>query len=154
MKLNEYIQKLCCFYVSDWHLTVMLLPYINSKIEENSSIYMRCENNIENNMKILLEKLKIKNKSKIMNLNWNNNRLAEETEDPKDKIYIVSGTRAYIKNTNELIQQYYKGKDTNVKIINCYEISKDNNFNDIVEENGYKRMVNTKGECDISVMTK
>ena len=47
MKLRKYIHKLCCFYASDWHLTVMLLPYINSKIEENSSIYMKCENDIE-----------------------------------------------------------------------------------------------------------
>ena len=47
MKLNKYMQKICCFYASDWHLTVMLLPYINNKIKENVSIYMRCENNIE-----------------------------------------------------------------------------------------------------------
>lgn len=47
MKLNKYIQKSCCFYASDWHLTVMLLPYINNKVQENCSIYMKCENNIE-----------------------------------------------------------------------------------------------------------
>ena len=54
MKLNKYIQKSCCFYASDWHLTVMLLPYINNKVQENCSIYMKCENNIEEKMNILL----------------------------------------------------------------------------------------------------
>ena len=70
MKLNKYIQKLCCFYASDWHLTVMLLPYINNKVEENCSIYMKCENNIEEKMNILLNKLTLKNKKNIMNINW------------------------------------------------------------------------------------
>ena len=31
--------KLCSFYVSDWHLVTMLLPYINKKIKfEQSTI--------------------------------------------------------------------------------------------------------------------
>ena len=57
MKLNKYIQKSCCFYASDWHLTVMLLPYINNKVQENCSIYMKCENNIEEKMNILACKI-------------------------------------------------------------------------------------------------
>ena len=56
MKLNKYIQKSCCFYASDWHLTVMLLPYINNKVQENCSIYMKCENNIEEKKVIFLMK--------------------------------------------------------------------------------------------------
>ena len=32
---NNKIEKLCCFYVSDFHLEMILLPYINKKIEEN-----------------------------------------------------------------------------------------------------------------------
>ena len=68
MKLNKYIQKSCCFYASDWHLTVMLLPYINNKVQENCSIYMKCENNIEEKMNILLNKLTLKNKKNIIKL--------------------------------------------------------------------------------------
>ena len=60
MKLNKCIEKVCCFYASDWHLTVMLLPYINKNIDEKNKIYMKFEHSIEDKMKILLGKLQIK----------------------------------------------------------------------------------------------
>lgn len=147
MKLNKHIQKLCCFYASDWHLTVMLLPYINSKIEENTSIYMKCENNIEEKMETLLDKLLIKNKESIKNINWN--ETVEEEYDDKEKIYIVSGNETYIETKNNLIEQYYMNKETKVKIINCYELSEKNDLNDIIEKNGYTQILNTKGESAI-----
>lgn len=151
MKLNKYIQKLCCFYASDWHLTVMLLPYINSKIEENTSIYMKCENNIEEKMETLLDKLLIKNKESIKNINWK--ETVEEEYDDKEKIYIVSGTENYIETKNKLIEQYYMNKETKVKIINCYELSENNNLNEIIEKNGYTQILNTKGESTIESVT-
>ncbi|MBP3503093.1 MAG: hypothetical protein J6K42_06445 [Clostridia bacterium] len=148
MKLKKYIHKVCCFYASDWHLTVMLLPYINSKIEENSSIYMKCENNIEEKMNILLNKLDIKNKRNIMNINWNN-KVQEDINDDKEKIFIVSGKNSYIENTNEIIEKYYINKDVPVKIINCYELTEEKNLKEIIQKNGYTQMLNTKGESKI-----
>lgn len=149
MKLNKYIQKLCCFYASDWHLTVMLLPYINNKIKESSSIYMRCENNIEDKMKILLDKLEIKNKRDIMEINWNN-QVAENDLEEKEKIYIVSGCNKYIESTNRIIEQYYENTNTNVKIINCYEINNNSDIRQIIKKNGYKQILNTRGENNIT----
>ena len=31
--LNNDVERLCSFYVSDWHLITMLLPYINKEIK-------------------------------------------------------------------------------------------------------------------------
>ena len=148
MKLNKYIQKSCCFYASDWHLTVMLLPYINNKVQENCSIYMKCENNIEKKMNILLNKLTLKNKKNIMNINWGN-LVAEDNIDDNEKIYIVSGSDKYIKNINSLIEQCYDKKNYNIKIINCYEVRDNEDLGKIISENGYTQILNTKGECDI-----
>lgn len=148
MKLNKYIQKSCCFYASDWHLTVMLLPYINNKVQENCSIYMKCENNIEEKMNILLNKLTLKNKKNIMNINWGN-LVAEDDVDDNEKIYIVSGSDKYIKNINNLIEQCYDKKNYNIKIINCYEVRDNEDLGKIISENGYTQILNTKGECDI-----
>lgn len=148
MKLNKYIQKSCCFYASDWHLTVMLLPYINNKVQENCSIYMKCENNIEEKMNILLNKLTLKNKKNIMNINWEN-LVAEDNIDDNEKIYIVSGSDKYIKNINNLIEQCYDKKNYNIKIINCYEVRDNEDLGKIISENGYTQILNTKGECDI-----
>ena len=33
------IEKICSFYVSDWHLVTMLLPYINKEINEKDDTY-------------------------------------------------------------------------------------------------------------------
>ena len=148
MKLRKYIHKLCCFYASDWHLTVMLLPYINSKIEENSSIYMKCENDIEEKMTVLLNKLDIKNKRNIMNINWNN-KVQEDNNDDNEKIYIVSGKNSYIQKTNKIIENYYENKDVPVKIINCYEVTEEKNLKEIIKENGYTQILNTRGESNI-----
>lgn len=148
MKLKKYVQKICCFYASDWHLTVMLLPYISNKIEQKSSIYMRCENNIEEKMNILLDKLELKNKNDILKINWNN-LVAEDENNENEKVYIVSGSIDYIKNTNENIEQYYVDKEENVKIINCYEVNEKSDLVGIINENKYTQILNTSGECNI-----
>ena len=58
--------KLCSFYVSDWHLVTMLLPYINKKINEQAKIATILENDIQENVKTLVEKLNLKNAEKIL----------------------------------------------------------------------------------------
>ena len=145
MKLKKYIQNLCCFYASDWHLTVMLLPYICKKINEDSSIYMKCENDIKQKLEILLNKLSVKNEKRIMSMSWNNTVNEDET-DSKEKIYIISGSEEFIENKNKEIEEYYQNKDENIKIINCYEVNENCRLKDIIEENGYTKILNTKGE--------
>ena len=71
-KESKKVEKLCSFYVSNWHLVTMLLPYINKKIEKNTKIITILENNIEENIKKLLERLNLKNKEKILKINWKN----------------------------------------------------------------------------------
>ena len=86
-----------------------------------------------------------------MNINWKN-LVAEDDFDDNEKIYIVSGNNEYIKDMNNLIEKYYNEKDCNIKIINCYEVNKNDDLDKIIKENGYTRILNTKGECDIKKM--
>ena len=148
MKLNKCIKKVCCFYASDWHLTVMLLPYINKNIEEKNKIYMKFENSIEDNMKILLDKLELKNEENIRNINWSQNVQEDEYCD-NEKIYIISGSEEYIREKNESIEQYYSEKEDKVKIINCYQVIDEKDFKNVIKENNYKNILNTKGEHTI-----
>jgi len=69
---NYHVEKLCGFYVSDWHLATTVLPYINSKIEENTKVITFLENNIEKNIQILMQKLNLKNKNDILKIRWKN----------------------------------------------------------------------------------
>ena len=62
IKSNQENQKVCSFYASDWHLVTMLLPYINKKINEEIKIATILEQDAEEKVAILLDKLNIKNK--------------------------------------------------------------------------------------------
>ena len=69
---QQNIKKLCNFYVSDLHLSVMLLPYISKQINEDVEITTIFEKLDKENIEAVLEKLNVKNKEEILNINWFN----------------------------------------------------------------------------------
>ena len=69
---NDNIKKICNFYMSDWHFTVMLLPYINKEINMKTQIFTIFENDITQKVKTLVDKLNLKNKDQILKINWKN----------------------------------------------------------------------------------
>ncbi len=121
---KETIDKKCCFYVSDFHLEMTIVPYINRKIAENKNIVIITQNNLEDTIKILISRMNIKNKQKILELNWNNNNLNSITEN--DNIIIINGTKEFINDKNEEIKHKFSNK--NIELVNCY------NFDEIKDE--------------------
>lgn len=148
------LTKLCSFYVSDWHLVTMLLPYINKKINEQAKIATILEKDIQENIKVLLEKLNLKNKEKIEQINWTNEQrknIFSNIENSKEIIIIVNGGKDFIKNKNEKIEKYIETHEINkkVKIINCFEVIEYNgSISDVLEE--HDMVLNTSGEREIS----
>ena len=71
MLVENKIEKLCCFYVSDFHLEMILLPYINNKLDEN--IIIKTERDLRDTVETLVSKMNLheENKEKILNLGWN-----------------------------------------------------------------------------------
>ena len=63
-KQMRKINKMCSFYVNDWHLTVMMLPYINGKLQENEKVTIISEENLLNNINTILERTNIKEEYK------------------------------------------------------------------------------------------
>ena len=75
MTTNEKIsKKMCCFYASDFHLEMTILPYINKKIEENKKVIVVTQNNLEETIKHLVKNVNINKdiKEKVLNINWKN----------------------------------------------------------------------------------
>ena len=148
------LTKLCSFYVSDWHLVTMLLPYINKKINEQAKRATILEKDIQENIKVLLEKLNLKNKEKIEQINWTNEQrknIFSNIENSKEIIIIVNGGKDFIKNKNEKIEKYLETHEINkkVKIINCFEVIEYNgSISDVLEE--HDMVLNTSGEREIS----
>lgn len=164
MNNENNVMKLCSFYVSDWHLITMLLPYINKKINEETKIATILENDIQNNVEMLLKKLNLKNEEKILNINWKNKKEVKYSKISKmiennigSKILIiVNGTKEYIENANMILDKYVQNNlekieksNTIIKIVDCYEIVE---FNGSIVEilDKHDKILNTSGEKEIN----
>lgn len=151
------ITKICSFYVSEWHLTTMLLPYINEEIEKENNVSTILERNLEDKIKILIERTGIKNKNKVLNINWDSSYIvnidkiiADLFKNKDNKTIIVNGNVKYINEVNKKISNYVEKNNIcqNIKIINCYEVTNfENNFDEIL--NLHNKVLNTTGERKI-----
>lgn len=161
--LNNSIERLCSFYVSDWHLVTMLLPYVNKQINEKANIITILEKDIEENIKTLIQKLNLKNEEKILNINWKKsngikyseikNKMKELEKDEKLNIVFISGSKNYIDMVDKNITKFLddnknKYREINIKIINCFEVGEfNNNIQEILDK--HDKILNTSGEKEI-----
>lgn len=152
---NYQVEKLCGFYVSDWHLTTTILPYINSKIDEKTKVITILEN-----IKVLMEKLNLKNKNEILSIRWTSvdskkytdieNILNTEITKNAENIILISGNRNYIEIINSNINKWLeKANLKSIKIIDFFEVTEfNNNIVNILD--GHDKILNTSGEREIS----
>ena len=132
---NERKQKTCCLYVSEFHLEMILVPYITEKIEEKITILT--EKSLKETITILISKMNLKeeNKQKILELGWDGKNEVKENSN-----IIIIGSKKYIEQKNKEIE------NINVKsILDCYDFEKEkNNIEDIIKK--YKNSLNTLGK--------
>lgn len=141
-------ERMCSFYASEFHLEMIILPYINKEIEENKKIIIITEENLEDSIKILVSKINLEEsrKRKILDLDWNNDYI-EKIEDLKSKNYnemciIINGTEKFIEDINYILEET-KFKDK-INILNCYKIDDiKNHMQDIVLK--HEKVLNTSG---------
>lgn len=132
---NKRIERICSFYVSDFHLEMILLPYINEKIDNKEEVTILTEKNLEETLKILLSKMNIKeeNKQKILELGWSGEEKIKENAN-----VIIIGSESYIKEKNEQIEDA-------ISILDCYDFEKvKDNIDNIT--NKYEKRLNTLGK--------
>ena len=134
--------KICLFCASDYHLEMILLPYIKNKIDDSRFVILTQEN-LEESMKILLKKINIDEsiKEKIWNLKWN----VKEFDDVKDLLtkeknntIIINGNYKYIKEINRQIKDIEK-----INIIDCYHIE-DKDVDIELLSKSYETILNTR----------
>lgn len=141
-QINE---KLCLFCASDYHLEMILLPYIKNRLD-NSNFVIFTENSLEKTLEILLTKINIdeESKKKIKNINWNNNdrikyKQLEENKD-KDIYIIINGELNYIKTIDNNIKNFI---NKGYRVVHCYHVGDTNiNIDEISKE--YDYVLNTK----------
>ena len=120
-------KKYCCFYASDFHLEMILLPYIKNNLEDSKTLIFT-QDSLSESVKQVLDRTNINanEKNEILNINWNNNIFNIE-EIKNNYTVVINGEKKYIDEINKKILNL---ELKNVTIINCYNINifKDNIF--------------------------
>ena len=154
---QQSIKRFCNFYVSNLHLSVMLLPYISKQIDEDVEITTIFEKLEKVEIEKILDKLNVKNKDEILNINWfNGNKNTYEKietvidntiKENKKLTIIIGGNKKYIVDNNTMISNLLEEKKStnNIKIIDCYDVEEvGEHMNSIVKK--YDGILNTSGE--------
>ena len=118
--------KSCCFYASDFHLEMILLPYIKQRINKTKFIVLT-ETNLEETLKILLDRINFteEEKKKILNIGWNNDyinklkRINDNIENNKELTIFIIGDEEF----NSIVKKSIK-LNNNINIIDCFEVGK------------------------------
>ena len=117
------VEKLCNFYASKYHLSIILLEYLKEINSKKSNVITFMQDEIEDEMKVLIDKYNYdKNKTKNINFDITKNIYDKEIKLNKNNIFIVQGNLNYMENANEYILENLR-KNTNAKIINCYNFA-------------------------------
>lgn len=134
---DERKERLCSFYVSEFHLEMILLPYINEKIKKGEEITILTQKELKETLKILISKMNFEeeNKQKILKLNWDGDERIKENSN-----IIIIGSEKYIKEKNKEIES-----KNSISIVDCYDLEEiKDRMNKISNE--YKNVLNTLGK--------
>ena len=132
-------QKICSFYISEFHLLTILLPYINEKIVEQKEIAVILQNDISKNVKTYLKNVRNLNldNEKIIDIGWKKN---EDINNIDGKDIIIIGDKKYIDKMNSKIDE-----NNNVgEILNCYKISDMDRIDMVLEK--HNKVLKTEGK--------
>lgn len=137
-------EKICSFYVSDFHLITILLPYIDEKITEEKEIVTILQNDVSKSIKRYLKNIKNINieKERILDIGWKEIKKIKNL-DLKDKTIIISGEEDFVKTINEEIEN----KSIECELVNCYKISNTEDISKIASE--YCIFLNTSGKMNL-----
>ena len=116
------VTKMCLFCASEYHLEMILIPYLNKNLDKTNFVILT-EDNLEATVKVVLKRLNIEDelKKKIWNLNWKNKSLNEVSEFiDSNTTLVINGKKDFIENIN---RELNKNFNQSVKIINCFHVS-------------------------------
>lgn len=136
------VTKMCLFCASEYHLEMILMPYLNKNLDKTKFVILT-EDNLEATVKVVLKKLNITDelKKKIWNLNWKNRSLNEVSEFIDcNTTLIINGKKDFIENINKELNENFQ---QSMKIINCFHVSEqDIDIEEISKE--YSCILNTE----------
>lgn len=131
--------NLCTFYASDYHLEMIMLPYINNNLKQNKNIYVFTQNNLNETIHTLINNVNLNNdiKNKILNnIDWNTNdkdKYAKLINDENETLIFVKGNENYIEKVNTNLDEIKNYKK--FEIVDCYDLNEINSDMKIIANN-------------------
>ena len=138
-------QKVCSFYISEFHLLTVVLPYINEKIIEQKEIAVILQKDINTNVKTYLKNVRNLNlnSEKLIEINWKKSNKENINNSLKGKDIIVIGNKEYIDEVNNRLEDI----DEICEILNCYKVNEIERIDKILSE--HDKILSTKGKKDV-----
>ena len=136
-------KSFCSFYVSEYHLLTILVPYINEQLSNFKNVEVILENDMIEYVKKFLKRNEMFNVSKIVRLNWKKTKDEDIKLKENTDVVVVCGNEKFIKNVNEKLERNMFGKE----IINCFNIESLNDLENVVK--GHDFVLKTSGLCEI-----
>ena len=137
---EKKVKNICNFYVSEYHLEIMLLPYISKKIDNEENITIITEIDLESTLNVVIERINLDKdkKEKIKKIGWNIQNI--ENIIPNTNVLLI-GSKKFI---NEKVFELKERQVENLEIIACYNYNEvKNDMKEIVSK--YDGMLNTLG---------
>ena len=155
--ITKQVKKVCGFYVNDWHLTTMILPYIHKELEKENEIITILQKGIKSNIDEILEKMNLKENlnNKIKQIDWTSTYPVKYTKikskikqaNPKSDIIniLINGNTDFIEIVNSNIIRIIQNTnlENKINIINCYNVTEFTNVSEITTN--YEYILNTTG---------
>ena len=126
--------------MSEYHLEIMLLPYISKKIDNEENITIITEFDLESTLNVVIERINLDKdkKEKIKKIGWNIQNI--ENIIPNTNVILI-GSKKFI---NEKVFELKERQVENLEIIACYNYNEvKNDMKEIVSK--YDGMLNTLG---------
>lgn len=137
---EKKVKNICNFYVSEYHLEIMLLPYISKKIDNEENITIITEIDLESTLNVVIERINLDKdkKEKTKKIGWNIQNI--ENIIPNTNVILI-GSKKFI---NEKVFELKERQVENLEIIACYNYNEvKNDMKEIVSK--YDGMLNTLG---------
>lgn len=116
----------CCLYANDFHLEMILLPYIKENLGKSKFVILT-QNNLKDTIKILLEKVNLSKKdiSELYKIDWSTKteekikNIQEYSNNKNKTTVVINGNVDFVKENIEIINSFNKN---NIDVIECYNV--------------------------------
>ena len=135
-------KSFCSFYVSEYHLLTILMPYINEQIKNNQNVEVVLEEDMIDSVKKYIKRNERYNTNKIIKLDWKKAKKDDFKIKEDVDVAIIIGKEEFIKKVNYINEETVTLKE----FVNCYNIETLSNLNEVVKEHSF--VLKTSGLCE------